>query len=136
MGKDDFSKIPNGHRPWEHRVELLFSEGVRKGRITLNKFVEVLSTNPAKIFGMFPARAASPGSDADIVLFDPNKEHTISAITHHMNTDYSAMKRLEADREIQNRYTPGQCGDRRRRMPGGEGVQESTSGGIKVSQLI
>lgn len=90
LGKDDFSKIPNGHPAIEHRVELLYSEGVRKGRITLNKFVELLSTNPAKIFGMYPRKGCiAPGSDADIVLFDPNKEHTISAATHHMNTDYS-----------------------------------------------
>src|SRR5699024_7706573 len=59
--------------------------------ITLNKFVEVLSTNPAKIFGMHPRKGCiAPGSDADIVLFDPNKEHTISVDTHHMNTNYSA----------------------------------------------
>jgi dihydropyrimidinase len=91
LGKDDFSKIPNGHPAIEHRVELLFSEGVKKGKITINKFVEVLSTNPAKIFGMFPKKGSlAPGSDADIVLFDPNRQHTISAATHHMNTDYSA----------------------------------------------
>ncbi|MDO9377087.1 MAG: dihydropyrimidinase [Ferruginibacter sp.] len=91
IGKDDFSRIPNGHPAIEHRVELLYSEGVRKGRITLNKFVEVLSTNPAKIFGLHPRKGClAPGSDADIVLFDPNEQHTISAATHHMNTDYSA----------------------------------------------
>ncbi len=90
LGRDDFSKIPNGHPAIEHRVELLYSEGVSKGRITINKFVEVLSTNPAKIFGMHPRKGCiAPGSDADIVLFDPNHEHTISASTHHMNTDYS-----------------------------------------------
>src|SRR6478736_4452501 len=70
MGKDDFSKIPNGHPAIEHRVELLFSEGVRSGKITINKFVEVLSTNPAKIFGMHPRKGCiAPGSDADIILF-------------------------------------------------------------------
>ncbi|MEO6731283.1 MAG: dihydropyrimidinase [Ferruginibacter sp.] len=91
MGKDDFSKIPNGHPAIEHRVELLYSEGVLKGKITLNKFVEVLSTNPAKIFGMHPRKGCiAPGSDADLVLFDPNHQYTISAATHHMNTDYSA----------------------------------------------
>ena len=91
MGKDDFSKIPNGHPAIEHRVELLYSEGVRKGKITINKFVEVVSTNPAKIFGMHPRKGCiAPGSDADLVLFDPNMQHTISAATHHMNTDYSA----------------------------------------------
>jgi dihydropyrimidinase len=90
MGKNDFSKIPNGHPAIEHRVELLYSEGVRNGKITLNKFVEVLSTNPAKIFGMFPQKGCiAPGADADIVLFDPNHEHTIRASTHHMHTDYS-----------------------------------------------
>jgi dihydropyrimidinase len=90
MGKDDFSKIPNGHPAIEHRVELLYSEGVNKGKITINKFVEVLSTNPAKIFGMHPRKGCiAPGSDADIVLFDPKQQHTISASTHHMNTDYS-----------------------------------------------
>lgn len=90
MGKDDFSKIPNGHPAIENRMELLFSEGVNKGKITLNKFVEVSSTNAAKIFGMFPKKGTiAVGSDADIVLWDANEEHTISASTHHMNVDYS-----------------------------------------------
>ena len=91
MGKDDFSKIPNGHPAIENRMELLFSEGVNKGRITLNKYVEVASTNAAKIFGMFPKKGTiAIGSDADIILFDPNEKHTLSAKTHHMNVDYSA----------------------------------------------
>ncbi|RYY85380.1 MAG: dihydropyrimidinase [Chitinophagaceae bacterium] len=91
MGKDDFSKIPNGHPAIEHRYELLFSEGVNKGRITANKFVEVACTNPAKIFGMFPRKGTiGVGCDADIVLFDPAEEHTISVKDHHMNVDYSA----------------------------------------------
>src|SRR5215475_2564269 len=88
MGKDDFSKIPNGHPAIENRMELLYSEGVNKGRITLNKYVEVACTNPAKIFGMFPRKGTiAPGSDADLVLFDPNHRHTLSAKTHHMNVD-------------------------------------------------
>lgn len=90
MGKSDFSKIPNGHPAIENRMELLFSEGVNKGKISLNKFVEVSSTNAAKIFGMYPQKGCiAPGSDADIVIFDPNEEHTLSAKTHHMNVDYS-----------------------------------------------
>ena len=90
MGKDDFSKIPNGHPAIENRMELLFTEGVQKGRITLNKYVEVTSTNPAKIFGMFPRKGTiATGSDADIIIMDPGEEHTISASTHHMNVDYS-----------------------------------------------
>ncbi len=91
MGERDFSKIPNGHPAIENRMELLFTEGVQKGRITLNKFVEVSSTNAAKIFGMFPRKGCiAVGSDADLVLFDPNHQHTISADTHHMRVDYSA----------------------------------------------
>ena len=91
LGKDDFSKIPNGHPAVEHRMELLFSEGVNKGKITLQKFVEVTSTNAAKIFGMVPRKGTiSIGADADLVILDPNKKHTISADTHHMNCDYSA----------------------------------------------
>ncbi len=90
LGENDFSKIPNGHPAIEHRMELLFSEGVHKGKISLNKFVEVSSTNTAKIFGMYPRKGCiSPGSDADLVIFDPNKQHTLSAKTHHMNCDYS-----------------------------------------------
>jgi dihydropyrimidinase len=91
LGKDDFSKIPNGHPAIEHRMELLFSEGVNKGKITLNKYVEMTSTNAAKLFGMFPKKGTiAVGSDADIILIDPNEEHTISVNTHHMNVDYSA----------------------------------------------
>jgi dihydropyrimidinase len=90
MGKNDFSKIPNGHPAIEHRLELLFSEGVLKNRISMNKFVEVTSSNAAKIFGMFPKKGTiGIGSDADIVIFDPKEKHTISAKTHHHNCDYS-----------------------------------------------
>ncbi|MEM9686355.1 MAG: dihydropyrimidinase [Bacteroidota bacterium] len=91
LGKADFSKIPNGHPAIEHRMELLYSEGVYKRKISLTKYVEVAATNAAKIFGMYPRKGTlSIGSDADIVIFDPQKEHTISAATHHMNCDYSA----------------------------------------------
>jgi dihydropyrimidinase len=90
MGKDDFSKIPNGHPAIENRMELLFTEGVQKGKISLNKYVEVTSTNPAKIFGMYPKKGCvAIGSDADLVIFDPNEKHQLSAKTHHMNVDYS-----------------------------------------------
>ena len=90
VGENDFSKIPNGHPAIEHRLELLFSEGVLKNRISINKFVEVTSTNAAKIFGMYPKKGTiGIGSDADIVIFDPKEKHTISAKTHHHNCDYS-----------------------------------------------
>lgn len=96
MGKDDFSKIPNGHPAIENRMELLYSEGVAKGKITLNKYVEVACTNPAKIFGMFPRKGTiAVGSDADILIFNPEEKHTISAATHHMNVDYSAYEGWE-----------------------------------------
>jgi dihydropyrimidinase len=91
LGRADFSKIPNGHPAIEHRMELLFSEGVQKGRLSLNRYVEVTSTNAARIFGMFPQKGTiGIGSDADLLIFDPNEEHMISVDTHHMNTDYSA----------------------------------------------
>ncbi|GAA4363707.1 dihydropyrimidinase [Hymenobacter saemangeumensis] len=101
MGKDDFSKIPNGHPAIEHRMELLFSEGVSQGKISLNKFVEATSTNAAKIFGMFPRKGTiSIGADADLVVFDPEKKHTISADSHHMNVDYSAYEGWELTGKI------------------------------------
>ena len=101
MGKDDFSKIPNGHPAIENRMELLFSEGVNKGRITANKYVEVACTNPAKIFGMFPQKGTiAAGSDADIILMNPNEQHTISVNTHHMNVDYSGYEGWEVTGKI------------------------------------
>jgi len=96
MGLKDFSKIPNGAPGIENRMELLFSEGVVKNRISLNKFVETSSTNAAKIFGMFPKKGTiAIGSDADIVIFDPTEKHTMSVTNHHMNCDYSAYEGME-----------------------------------------
>ncbi|NOX65174.1 MAG: dihydropyrimidinase [Chlorobi bacterium] len=90
LGKDDFTKIPNGGPSLENRMHLTFQGGVNEGRLTLNRWVEINSTAPAKIFGMYPRKGSiSVGSDADIVIWDPNAEHTISAETHHMNVDYS-----------------------------------------------
>jgi dihydropyrimidinase len=101
MGKDDFSRIPNGHPAIEHRMELLYSEGVHKGRITLNKYVEVACTNPAKIFGMFPRKGTiAVNSDADIIILDPHATHTITAAGHHMNVDYSAYEGWELHGKI------------------------------------
>ena len=101
MGEKDFSKIPNGHPAIENRMELLFSEGVNRGKITLNKYIEVACTNPAKIFGMFPRKGTiAVGSDADIVIFDPGEKHTISAKTHHMNVDYSGYEGWEVTGKV------------------------------------
>jgi dihydropyrimidinase len=96
LGRDDFSKIPNGGPGVEHRVSLIYNGGVRTGRISVNRWVEICSTSPAKIFGLFPKKGTiAVGSDADIVIFDPNEEMTISAKTHHMNVDYSAYEGLK-----------------------------------------
>jgi len=90
LGVKDFSKIPNGVPGVEHRMELLYSEGVHRGRLTLQQFVNITSVNPAKIFGLHPDKGSiSTGADADLVVFDPNEKHVISANSHHMNCDYS-----------------------------------------------
>ncbi len=90
MGRGDFSKIPNGLPGVEDRFSLIYHGGVNSGRITLNRFVELVATAPAKMFGLFPRKGTiAPGSDADIVIFNPRVERTLSAKTHHMNVDYS-----------------------------------------------
>jgi dihydropyrimidinase len=91
LGRDDFSKIPNGAPGVEHRVPLIYNGGAVENRISLNRFVELTSTAAAKMFGLFPRKGTiAVGSDADIVIFDPDAEQTISAAAHHMNVDYSA----------------------------------------------
>ena len=91
LGKADFTKIPNGAPGVEHRVPLIYNGGVVENRISLNRFVELTSTAAAKMFGLFPKKGTiAVGSDGDIVVFNPDKEQTISAQTHHMNVDYSA----------------------------------------------
>jgi dihydropyrimidinase len=99
LGIDDFSKIPNGGPGVENRMSLVFNGGVNSGRISLNKFVELTSTAAAKTFGLFPKKGTiAVGSDADIVIFDPNRTETISvnnACTHHMNVDYNTYEGFE-----------------------------------------
>jgi len=90
LGKGDFTKIPNGGPGIEHRMSLVYSGGVAAGRFSSNRFVELTSTTPAKLFGLYPRKGTiAVGSDADLVLFNPTKQHTISAKTHHMRVDYS-----------------------------------------------
>jgi dihydropyrimidinase len=92
LGIGNFAKIPNGLPSVEDRFTLMF-QGVRDGKIGLNRFVELVATAPAKMFGLYPRKGTiAPGSDADIVVFDPNHERTISAESHHMNVDYSAFE--------------------------------------------
>jgi dihydropyrimidinase len=96
LGKDDFSKIPNGGPGVETRMSLIYNGGVVAGRISVNRFVELTSTSPAKIFGLFPKKGTiAVGSDADIVIFNPNKKMTLSAKTHHMNVDYNCYEGME-----------------------------------------
>ena len=96
MGKDDFTKIPNGGPGVEHRMSLIYSGGVAGGRFSVNRFVELVSTTPAKLFGLYPRKGTiAVGSDADLVVFDPKRKHTISAKTHHMRVDYSMFEGIE-----------------------------------------
>jgi dihydropyrimidinase len=90
LGKDDFTKIPNGGPGIENRLQLMYHHGVNAGKISLNRFVEITSTTPARIFGMYPQKGEiARGSDADLVIWDPNAAYTISVKTHHMRVDYS-----------------------------------------------
>jgi dihydropyrimidinase len=90
LGLGDFSKIPNGAPGIETRMSLVYDGGVRQGRITLNRFVELTSTAPAKMFGLFPRKGTiAPGSDADLVVFNPERSMRLSTKTLHMRVDYS-----------------------------------------------
>jgi dihydropyrimidinase len=96
LGRDDFSKIPNGGPGLENRLHMIHEFGVRTGRISLNRMVELLATNPAKLFGLYPRKGTiAPGSDADIVIFDPERRHLITAATHHSNVDYNLYEGTE-----------------------------------------
>jgi dihydropyrimidinase len=96
MGRDDFSQIPNGAPGLENRLQMIHSFGVREGRISLNRMVELLSTNPAKLFGLYPRKGTiAVGSDADIVVFDPDKNVTISAATQKSRSDYNLFEGTE-----------------------------------------
>lgn len=93
MGRDDFTKIPNGIPSIENRVQLLYTHGVTTGRIDLHRFVDVASTQAARLFGLFPRKGTiQPGADADLVVFDPHHKGVVSACTQQMNVDYSAFE--------------------------------------------
>ncbi|HLK33528.1 MAG TPA: dihydropyrimidinase [Terriglobales bacterium] len=96
LGRDDFTKIPNGGPGIEHRLSLVYSGGVGGGRFSINRFVELVSTTPAKLFGLYPRKGTvAVGADADLVIFDPKRKHKISAQTHHMRVDYSMFEGIE-----------------------------------------
>src|SRR5947207_10959325 len=96
LGKDDFTKIPNGGPGIEHRLSLVYAGGVGKNRFSVELFVALVSTTPAKIFGLYPRKGTiAVGSDGDLVIFNPTREHTISAKTHHMRVDYSMFEGIK-----------------------------------------
>jgi dihydropyrimidinase len=96
LGKDDFRHIPNGAAGMENRLQMIHHFGVREGRITLHRMVELLATNPARLFGLYPKKGTiAIGSDADIVVFDPEQPHVISAATHHSASDINIFEGTE-----------------------------------------
>jgi len=108
LGRGDFTKIPNGMPGVEPRMELIYHGGVSEGRITRNRFVEITATNPAKMFGMYPKKGTiAVGSDADIVLWDPEATRTLSVETHHMDVDYSAYEGQEIEGIVETVISKG-----------------------------
>jgi dihydropyrimidinase len=100
LGRDDFRAIPNGIGGVEHRLDLMY-QGVVTGRITLERWVELTSTTPARMFGLYGRKGViQPGADGDVVVYDPNGHTTISAASHHMNMDHSAWEGFEIDGHV------------------------------------
>ena len=108
LGKDDFTKIPNGGPGIENRLQLLWHHGVNAGLITAERFVALTSSEPARIFGMPQKGAIAPGKDADILLWDPNADYTISAATQAMNTDYSMFEGWQVKGNVAKVFSRGQ----------------------------
>ncbi len=107
LGRGDFSKIPNGIPGVEHRIDLLH-QGVADGELSPARWVEVNSTTPARMFGLYPRKGTiAPGSDADIVIYDPNARHVLSAATHHMAVDYSAYEGREVQGQVKTVLSRG-----------------------------
>jgi dihydropyrimidinase len=109
LGKDDFTKIPNGGPGIENRLQLIYHHGVNSGKLSLNRFVELTSTTPARLFGMYPRKGEiAPGSDADLVIWDPNASYTISAKTHHMRVDYSMFEGFQVGGNVRTVLSRGE----------------------------
>jgi dihydropyrimidinase len=107
-GRDDFSKIPNGIGGLEERVILLFSEGVKQGRLTPQRFVEVMATNPAKRFGLYPQKGTlQVGSDADLIILDPDAKWTLTNDQLHHSCDYSCYEGWKVQGKIEQVYAAG-----------------------------
>ena len=108
LGRGDFRKVPNGLPGVEDRVNLMHSGGVVAGHLTPNRWVEVLSTAPARIFGLEGRKGVvAVGADADLVVYDPNAKHTISATTHHMDVDYSTYEGWEVTGHVETVLSRG-----------------------------
>lgn len=123
LGRHDFSKIPNGGPTIEDRFSILYSEGVDKGRISIHQFVDAVSTASAKLFGLFPRKGTiAVGSDADLVIFDPNAERTLSVRSHHMNVDYSAFEGMKIKGEPVSVMSRGEFVVRDRKYAGRPGA--------------
>lgn len=122
LGRDDFTKIPNGGPLIEDRLSILYSEGVHRGRISIHQFVDAISTKVAKLFGMFPQKGTiAVGSDADIVIFDPRVERVISAETHHMNVDYNPFEGMKVVGDVISVLSRGEFVVREKQFVGSPG---------------
>lgn len=136
IGKDDFSKIPNGGPGVEHRIKLLYTYGVCRGKISINKMVDVVSTKPAKVFGMYPRKGViEVGSDADITVLDPNIKDVIKAENQVQNVDYTPYEDFEVDCSIKRVYLRGKevvkDGKVTSKSPQGEYVKRRLAKGAK-----
>jgi dihydropyrimidinase len=133
LGRDNFEKIPNGAPGVELRIPLLFDGGVGGGKISLNRFVQLTATAPAKMFGLFPRKGTiAVGSDADLVIFDPNRSHILSASTHHSNADYSLYEGRQVTGKVEKVFLRGDLivdGDRWLGRPSGGQFQRRSASG-------
>ena len=130
LGRADFRTIPNGLGGIEHRVELMYT-GVTAGHISLTKWVDIVSTNPARMFGMFPRKGTiAPGSDADIVIFDPSRSHVISVENQAMNVDYSVYEGRELPGTVDTVLLRGNVVVRDHRFVGRVGMGEFVPRGL------
>ena len=124
LGVDDFRHTPNGLGVIEHRMDLLF-QGVRQGEITLNRWVEICSTTPARLFGLQGKKGViAPGADADVVIYDPSKDHVLGVETHHMAVDHSAWEGVAVTGQAESVLSRGQYVIKNREFVGNDGHGE------------
>ena len=136
LGRDDFSKIPNGAPGLETRMPLVYDGGVRGQGMSLNRMVELLSTAPAKLFGLFPKKGTiAVRSDADIVLFDPEEKWTIRAAEHHSRIDYSLFEGRNVTGRVKKVFLRGEMivdGEQwLGRAGGGQFVKRGAAGNLR-----